>query len=48
MWAAFMCPVKDRGCDPEWVSDTDVFGFWKDHPVNSPVSSDVKYDSPPF
>jgi hypothetical protein len=48
MWAGLVCPVKDSSCKPEWVSDTDVFAFWRDQAVNVPVSSDVKDDSPPF
>lgn len=48
MWAGLLCPAKDPSCNPEWIPDTEVFAFRRDHAVDVPVSSDAKDDSPPF
>ena len=43
LWAAWMCPDKASGCDPQWVKDEDVFSFWKNE-GDGPAAD----DRPPF
>lgn len=46
-WAAWMCPEADRGCDPVWISEAEVFACWLNSVSGNGLAGDLG-DTPPF
>jgi hypothetical protein len=45
-----MCPASSRDCEPAWLTEAEVFGYWLEAVKSSAtgVIIDADEDAPPF